>query len=91
MDIDVKEFSKSSIQLFEIYTSLTGKTRIQEPFGHKQYIEFEADGMDHISVCGEIWGETVFSQVLYFENMVDQTVFKDFSKQLKDNYSTCLE
>lgn len=90
MDIDVKEFAKFSVQLFEIYTSLTGKTRIQEPFGHKQYIEFEGDGMGHISICGEIWGETGFSQILYFENMIDQTALRDFAKQLKDNYSTYL-
>jgi len=91
MDIDVKEFAKFSVQLSEIYTTLTGKAKIQEPFGQKQFLEFTGDGMGHIAVCGFICGESCFCQKLHFENMIDQTNSKDFAKELKDTYSVYLE
>ena len=91
MDIDVKEFAKFSSQLFEIYTTLKGNAKIQEPYGQKQFIEFDGDGMGHIVIRGMIWGETCFSQKLLFENMIDQTVLKKLAKELKDCYSVYLQ
>lgn len=90
MDIDVKELAKFGVQLSEIYISLKGKTKIQEPYGQKQFVEFIGDGVGHVSVCGMISNETTFSQKLCFENQIDQTILKDFANELKEKYSIYL-
>ena len=90
MDIDAKELAKFGVKLSEIYISLTGRTKIQEPYGQNQFVEFIGDGVGHISVCGMISNETTFSQKLCFENQIDQTILKDFANELKEKYSIYL-
>lgn len=84
-DIDIKEMAKFCNSLSEIYSSLNGTATIKEAFG-EQYVEFKGDGKGHIYVRGLTTSTDEFSQELKFENIVDQTVLKDFSKELSDTY-----
>lgn len=86
-DIDIKEMPDFCSRLSEIYSSLKGTATVKEAFGD-QYLAFEGDGKGHIYVCGLISSAGDFCQELKFENMIDQTVLKDFSKELSDAYKS---
>ncbi len=88
-DIDIKEMAIFCGSISEIYSSLRGTATVKEAFGD-QYVDFKGDGKGHVSVRGLISSRDEFSQELKFENMIDQTVLKDFSKELSDAYKKYL-
>ena len=63
MDIDVKDFAKFSMELMDIYRSLTGEASIKEPYGYERYITFVADRTGHIvmDICVMIYGAMNFN------------------------------
>ncbi len=91
MDIDVKELAAFAKELLELYHSLSGKARLEEPYGKCNYIEFEAMSGGHIKVKGKIHdGRGGYSQELSFENEFDQTCLRGFVKELYAGYSRYL-
>lgn len=84
MDIDAREFVKFALRLNELYETLGGSARLEEPYGMRCYIEFIACGRGHIQVKGEVHNGTNhgYEQKLAFENEIDQTDLKTFAKAL---------
>jgi hypothetical protein len=84
MDVDIKDILTFCNKLQNLYTSLNGEAKIQEPFGNRQYIQFSGDPKGHIMVLGTLNsnGENGFWQELKFENRIDQTFLLDFIKKL---------
>ena len=84
MDIDIKDISTFCNELQNIYNSLNGEAKIQEPYGNRQCILFSGDKKGHILVSGTLSsnGANEFWQELKFENCIDQTVLPDFLKKL---------
>lgn len=89
IDMDVKRLAIFAKELFELYNSLSGKTRLEEPYGIHSYIEFEARSGGYIKVKGTIHSNNHngFLQEISFENEFDQTFLKDFAKKLYTEYS----
>ena len=87
MDIDVKQFAVFSAELLNIYDTLTGAARIDEPYG-EQFIQFSGNGLGLIQVKGYLIDNSANGciQKLNFENEFDQTYLKDFSHMLYDAY-----
>ena len=88
LDIDIKEFSKFCTDLSKLYETLSGDAMIQEPFGYGQYIKFTATGLGHILISGMIRGVSEFRHELKFENVIDQTFLRKFSRELTEGYSS---
>ena len=84
MDIDIKEFVAFVDSLSSLYKTLNGTALIQEPYGERQFVEFNADQSGHICIRGELSsnGRNGFVQKLNFENCIDQTYLTDFVKNL---------
>ena len=86
-DIDVKEFGRFARDLVQIFRTLRGKTEIREPFGYRQFLAFEGDGLGHIVIVGEMKSAPhTMSHRLTFENMVDQTFLREFAAELKADF-----
>lgn len=84
MDIDVRELVEFALRLNELYETLEGSARLEEPYGMRCYIEFTACGRGHIKVRGEVHNGMAYEheQKLTFENEIDQTDLKTFAKAL---------
>ncbi|MDO5601381.1 MAG: hypothetical protein Q4G07_01300 [Oscillospiraceae bacterium] len=83
MDIDIKGFAIFAKRLLELYQSLSGEAKLEEPYGSK-YIEFEAATGGHIMVKGKLHNgyQNGHFQELYFENEFDQTYLQTFANEL---------
>ena len=83
MDIDIKDIPIFCKNLKNIYASLTGTAKIQEPFG-KQHILFAGDKLGHIAMSGHLHSNGIcgFWQELKFENAIDQTFLPPFLEYL---------
>lgn len=83
MDIDIKDVPIFCKNLKNIYASLLGTAKIQEPFG-KQHLLFTGDNRGHIAVSGHLHssGMCGFWQELKFENAIDQTFLPPFLEYL---------
>lgn len=92
MDVDVKTLAEFAKDLLHLYKSLSGKARLEEPYGVHNYIEFEAITKGYITVKGNIHhrGRSGYSQELSFENHFDQTFLQDFTKRLFAEYGQYL-
>ena len=85
MDINAEKLGVFRKKLMELYETLSGKARLEEPYGMQNYIEFEVIARGHIKVKGNIHnGHYEYSHKLFFENEFDQTYLRDFSKKLLD-------
>ena len=87
MDIDVKAFVIFASKLNEIYETLDGEARIEEPYGEKMYISFHGNGRGHINVSGRLCN---MRQSLNFENEFDQTYLQFFACELIQAYTKYL-
>ena len=88
MDINIKDFAKFTIDLCQIYETLSGEARIEEPYGMHMYLSFIGNGRGHISVKGYL---TSCDQVLEFKNDIDQTYLQEFCYNLKKAYCKYLD
>ena len=88
MDIDVRDLGKFAVDLNDLYENLKGTAKLNEPYGKSQVI-FTAVTYGHIRISGCIDNGNAhgFTQKLYFENEIDQTYLKEFSKKLFADYS----
>ena len=93
MDIDVRKLANFTVQLNELYETLEGSARLEEPYGGHGYIEFMACGRGHIAVKGNIHNGNAYGyeQELSFENEIEQTCLKSFAKGLYANYKRYAE
>ena len=80
MDVGVKDLCKFAADLCQIYKTLSGETRIEEPYGLHMYLSFNGDGKGHIAVKGYLHQENRIGNEnsVEFENCIDQTVLKPF-------------
>ena len=93
MDIDVRKLANFTVQLNELYETLEGSARLEEPYGGHGYIEFMACGRGHIAVKVNIHNGNAYGyeQELSFENEIEQTCLKSFAKGLYANYKRYAE
>ena len=84
MDIDIKDIPTFCNELQNLYDSLKGEAKIQEPYGNQQYILFSGDKKGYILVSGMLNsnGANGFWQELKFENCIDQTFLPKFLRKM---------
>lgn len=92
MDIDIKDLAKLGKDLCQIYETLQGNARLEEPYGQHMYISFVGNKRGHIAIKGYLHkGNRVGSeQILEFENDIDQTCLRPFYLELLNNYGKFL-
>ena len=92
MDIDIRKFADFTKSLQELYQTLSGKVRLEEPYGKHSYIEFSGKTDGYIKVKGRLYSNHQYgaSQELYFENEFDQTYLQCFANELFSNYKKYL-
>ena len=86
MDVDIKQLIRFTDDLTELYNTLKGVAKIQEPYDMQQFIEFSGDGKGHIYISGKLnsFGQNGSTQELKFENSIDQTSLPKFISNLSD-------
>lgn len=91
-DIDIKQFSKFTVDLQEMYETLCGEAHIKEIYGNQRYISFVSNGRGHFSVkgCLSEFSQKGYEQKLEFENDIDQTCLKEFCYTLWNDYKVYL-
>ena len=89
MDIDEIELINFAVELNDLYETLQGSAILEEPYGMHTYIKFAAENNGHISVWGRLNTQNAYyrhEQMLEFQNEIDQTYLRDFTKALFDDY-----
>ena len=72
------------MNLNELYETLSGLVRLEEPYGMHCFLEFTAVRSGHIRIKGRIHNKKGigYGHELTFENEVDQTYLGGFAKTL---------
>ncbi len=93
MDIDVRGLADFAVHLNELYETLKGSARLEEPYGVHCYIEFMACCGGHIKIKGDIHNGNAYGyeQELTFENEFDQTYLESFTRALFTDYAKYME
>ncbi len=93
MDIDIRKLADFAVQIHELYETLKGSVKLEEPYGFHCYVEFMASRGGHIRITGYIHNGNAYGyeQELTFENEIDQTYLKSFAKELYTDYPKCAE
>ena len=93
MDVGVQGIAEFAVQLKNLYETLTGEARLEEPYSVHNYIEFIAKKGGHIRVMGRLNNKSAFgyTQEINFENEIDQTYLKSFIDQLLADFSKYTE
>lgn len=88
MDISIKDFSVFTCNLKQLYDTLQGSARLEEPYGMHNHIEFLCTENGYIAVNGILnnYVKNGLEQELHFENEFDQTYLKDFVNELYLTY-----
>lgn len=89
MSIDVKELASFAYDLTEIYKTLSGEAKIEEPYGVHMCLTFSGDGRGHIAVKGFLHkgNRSGNEHTLEFQNEIDQTCLRGFSREVYGAYS----
>ena len=92
MDVGVQEIAQFALRLNDLYETLSGESRLEEPYGVHNYIEFFAETGGHIRVMGRLNNSpSGYTQELYFENEIDQTYLREFAKRLLADFGRYAE
>lgn len=93
MDIDDIALSDFAVNLNELYETLSGSVRLEEPYGMHCFLEFTAVTGGHIRIKGYIHNKmgVGYGHELTFENEVDQTYLGCFAKTLFADYGKYAE
>ncbi len=93
MDVGVQGIAEFSLQLKDLYETLSGEARLEEPFSVHNYLEFVAETGGHIRVMGRLNNKSAFgyTQEIYFENEIDQTYLRDFVNRLLADFGRYAE
>ena len=88
MDVGVQGIAEFALRLKDLYETLSGEARLEEPYGVHNYIEFVADTGGHIRVLGRLNNKCAFgyTQEINFENEIDQTYLSNFVNRLLADY-----
>jgi hypothetical protein len=89
MDVGVQDIAIFAVQLKNLYETLEGESRLEEPYSVYNYIEFIAEPGGHIKVTGRLNNKNAFgyTQEINFENEIDQTFSKCFINHLFADFS----
>ena len=81
MDIDDIALSDFAVNLNELYETLSGSARLEEPYGMHCFLEFTAVTGGRIRIKGRIHNKKGigYGHELIFENEVDQTYLRAVS------------
>ena len=84
MDIDDIALSDFAVNLNELYETLSGSVRLEEPYSMHCLLEFTAMAVGHIRIIGFIHNKMGVGNghELKYENEVDQTYLRGFAKAL---------
>ncbi len=84
MDVGVQGIVEFAVQLKDLYESLSGEARLEEPYSVHNYIEFIAETGGHIRVMGRLNNKSAYgyTQEINFENEIDQTYLREFVNRL---------
>lgn len=93
MDIDDIALSDFAVNLNELYETLSGSARLEEPYSMHCFLEFTTVTGGHIRIKGYIHNKmgVGYGHELTFENEVDQTYFRGFAKTLFVDYGKYTE
>ncbi len=93
MDVGVNGIAGFALQLKDLYETLKGDARLEEPYSVHNYIEFIADTGGHIRVMGRLNNKSAFgyTQEINFENEIDQTYLREFVSRLLADFSKYTE
>ena len=88
LDVGAKDIAEFAYQLNDLYETLTGEAKLDEPYNKYNFIEFVSETGGHISVVGRL-DSCVFANKheFYFENEIDQTYLKEFASSLLSDFS----
>ena len=89
-DIALSDFA---VNLNELYETLSGSVRLEEPYGMHCFLEFTAVTGGHIRIKDYIHNKmgVGYGHELTFENKVDQTYLRGFAKTLFADYGKYAE
>ena len=84
MDVGVQGIAEFALHLKDLYETLSGEARLEEPYSVHNYIEFIAETGGHIRIMGRLNNKSAFgyTQEIVFENEIDQTYLRDFVNRL---------
>ena len=93
MDVDDLHFAAFAVQLNELYETLKGSVRLEEPYSMHCFLEFIAAAGGHIHVKGNLHNKMGIGHAheLTFENEFDQTYLRTFAKALFADYGRYAE
>ena len=93
MDVGVQDIAEFAVQLKNLYETLSGESKLEEPYSVHNYIEFIAETGGHIKVTGRLNNKNAFgyTQEIKFENEIDQTILRSFINQLFSDFSKYTE
>ena len=93
MDVGVQGIAEFALQLKDLYETLSGEARLEEPYSVHNYIEFVAKTGGHIRVMGRLNNKSAFgyTQEINFENEIDQTYLRDFVNRLLADFGRYAE
>ncbi len=82
MDIPVKDFGNFAVDLKNLYDSLKGSARLEEPYFPNNFIEFVMTKTGRVVVSGRIHDCYPRPRTLTFEDEIDQTYLQVFANEL---------
>ena len=93
MDVGVQGIAEFALQLKNLYETLSGEARLEEPYSVHNYLEFVAETGGHIRVMGRLNNKSAFgyTQEINFENEIDQTYLRDFVNRLLADFGRYAE
>ena len=93
MGVGVQGIAEFALQLKDLYETLSGEARLEEPYSVHNYIEFVAKTGGHIRVMGRLNNKSAFgyTQEINFENEIDQTYLRGFVNRLLADFGRYAE
>ena len=93
MDVGVQGIAEFALQLKDLYETLSGEARLEEPYSVHNYLEFVAETGGHIRVMGRLNNKSAFdyTQEINFKNEIDQTYLRDFVNRLLADFGRYAE
>jgi len=82
MKVLVKEIAKFAVDLKNLYETLKGSARLEEPYFPNNFIEFVVKKTGRVVVSGRIHDCYPRPRTLTFEDEIDQTYLRTFANEL---------
>ena len=82
MDVPVKKLANFAVNLKNLYETLKGSARLEEPYFPNNFIEFVVKKTGRVVVSGRIHDCYPRPRTLTFEDEIDQTYLRGFATAL---------